>query len=395
MKTGSESASIVVDSLSILQRLVAFRPISSSSNLPLIDFCVQRLREAGIVAHTVSSPCGRKAALYATIGPDAPGGVVLSGHTDVVPTDGQTWMSDPWAVVERSGTLYCRGTSDMLGFVSLCLAAAPAYASRPLRRPLHLAFSYDEETDCAGGKQLVERLKAKLATPTLVIVGEPTNQSVVLGHKSYTELRITAKGVAVHSSRPDLGASALTAAARAVAYIGDLQSALASDKERQDSRFSPPFSTLNCGIFHSGTAPSTVAAEAVFSIDIRTVPSVSPDDLIGKIRSFAASLCERPTFEGGSTCDFSVDVVTAIPGLTPSLTSNARTFVERLNLLVSEKTISGGTEAGLFQAAGWPTIVCGPGDLQRAHVADEFITIQELEAYAVLLEGIADELCTE
>ncbi|WP_280173863.1 acetylornithine deacetylase [Rhizobium hainanense] len=375
--------------------MVGFRPISDRSNLPLIDFCCHRLREVGVATNVLRSPGGDKAALYATIGPKVAGGIVLSGHTDVVPADGQPWSSDPWAVTRKNGRLVGRGTSDMLGFVSLALAAACRFSRYQLRRPIHLAFSYDEETDCSGGKILSEVMGRTLPTPELVVVGEPTQQEVVVGHKAYAELRTRVVGLPVHSSRLDLGASAVTIAARLVSYIDDLHAAYAPKSTRIDHRFNPPFTTLHCGTFRGGTSPTTVAAEAEFTTDIRTIPSENYLDFVKKIDGFADMLGRRPLVPDGPTCSIMTEVLTTIPGLTPSVSSSACDLLGSAGLSVGSATIAGGTEAGLFQAQGWSTVVCGPGDLRRAHVADEYIEIDELQSFANVLGAFADQLCTE
>ncbi|WP_421405438.1 acetylornithine deacetylase [Agrobacterium fabrum] len=386
---------LLTHTMAILDRLVGFQPVSDRSNLPLVDFCSSRLREAGIATNVLRNSKGDKAALYATIGPRVAGGLVLSGHTDVVSADGQPWLSDPWVIRQDAGRLFGRGTSDMLGFVSLALAAACKFSKRSLKRPIHLAFSYDEETDCSGGKILAQAMGRNIPTPELVIVGEPTQQKVVVGHKSYTELRTKVEGVSIHSSRIDLGASALTTAARLVSFIDDLNSTNRPRGLGVDNRFEPPFTTLHCGTFRGGTSSTTVASYAEFATDIRTIPSENYHDFVQRIDAFAAALGRRPLVHGGPTCSVRTEVITSIPGLMPLLELSAQSLLASVGFAVGSTTMAGGTEAGLFQQQGWSTVVCGPGDLRRAHIANEYIAVDELRSYTCVLESFADKLCEQ
>lgn len=231
----------------ILARLIGFKTVSSESNLPLIAFCRDSLSEHGIDSAIYPS----KTSLHARIGPNVAGGVVLSGNTDVVPASGRAWASDPWVLTERDMKLFGRGSSDMLGFVAVVLASVPVFRAANLGRPLHIALSYDEEVGCKGGLILAETLSKSLPPPMAVIVGEPSGNELVEGHKAYVELAARVTGQAVHSSRPDLGASALTAAARLVCWLDNTQRANALDPASQDGRFEPPYTTLHCGVLHA------------------------------------------------------------------------------------------------------------------------------------------------
>ncbi|CAH1690210.1 Acetylornithine deacetylase [Hyphomicrobiales bacterium] len=376
----------------LLARLISFKTVSSEPNLPLIEFCRDLLITNGIESAIYLSPEEGKASLHARIGPNVAGGVVLSGHTDVVPTTGQNWASNPWVLTERDMRLVGRGTSDMLGFVAAVLASVPMFRDAKLRRPLHIALSYDEEVGCKGGRILVDTLSKSLPPPVAVIVGEPSGNELVEGHKAYVELIARVKGHAVHSSRPDLGASALTAAARLVCWLDDAQRANALDPALQDWRFEPPYTTLHCGTLHAGTSPTAVADSAVFSVDIRTIPSEDPGAHLQQLRTFALELEQSPIKAGAPSCAIDIEVVTDIPGLSPEENGSAQAFMRSIGLTSKGKTFSGGTEAGLFQMAGWSTVVCGPGELTRAHKADEYIEIRELTGFAEILQRIAHRL---
>jgi len=373
----------------ILAHLIAFRPVSSDSNLPLIQFCRDWLSANHIKSTVVPSAEGDKASIYATIGPLVPGGVVLSGHTDVVSVAGQTWATDPWVLTENDGKLFGRGTSDMLGFVALVLAAAPMFRDAGLRRPIHIALSYDEEVGCKGGRILVETMAKALPAPQAVIVGEPTGNELVNGHKAYLQLSTLIKGRAVHSSRPDLGASALAVAARLVCWLDDVQHSNMRDASLHDDRFDPPYTTLHCGVLEGGTSPTAVADRATFSTDIRTIPCEDPHLYLQRFSEFAAELETRSLAPGGPCCSVEIEVITDIPGLYPEESSIAEAFMQSVGVPCGGKTFPGGTEAGLFQQSSWSTVLFGPGDLIRAHKANEYVEIAELAETIRTLQRIA------
>ena len=383
---------MIEETQEILARLIGFKTVSSESNLPLIEFCRDLLSAHGIDSAIYPSAEGDKASLHARIGPDVAGGVVLSGHTDVVPADGQHWASDPWVLTKREMKLFGRGTSDMLGFVAIVLASVPMFCAAGLRRPVHIALSYDEEVGCKGGRILADTLSRSLPPPLGVIVGEPTGNELVEGHKAYMELAGRVRGHAVHSSRPDLGASALTAAARLVCWLDESQRANALDPASQDERFEPPYTTLHCGVLQAGSSPTAVADAATLSVDIRTIPSEDHGTYLRRLRAFAQELEQCPVTAGAPRCDIDIEVVTDIPGLLPEENGSAQAFMRSIGLARGRKTFSGGTEAGLFQQAGWSTVVCGPGELTRAHKADEYIELCELAGFAGILNGIAGRL---
>ncbi|MGE0503446.1 MAG: acetylornithine deacetylase [Rhizobiaceae bacterium] len=369
------------DAVDILQRLISFPTVSANSNLDLIAYCRRLLGAAGIDCRLYPSADGGKAGLAAVVGPMVTGGVVLSGHSDVVPTDGQTWTSDPWVLTKRGARLHARGAADMKGFLALALSAAVRAATQPLKRPLVLAVSYDEEIGCAGGKILARTMATDFPRPAIVIVGEPTRLEVVDGHKSYLSFKTTITGRAIHSSRADLGVSAIAAAAQLIA--------LCSARMRRNARvsrahtFEPPYTTINCGLIEGGTGVSTVAETAAFTTDIRCVPGERPADYASWFKGHARRL-EKRMRELHRGCGIVIDELTRIPGLEPD--KEAARMVARWSGTGQAGTVSYGTEAGLFQEQGWPTVVCGPGDIIQAHCADEFIEESEIARAAIFLD---------
>lgn len=364
--------------LELLDRLIAFPTVSSRSNLDCIGFIESYLRSNGIDSVIVPSDDGTKANLHATIGPNVPGGVVLSGHTDVVPVEDQSWSGDPFRLAVRDGRAYGRGACDMKGFDAAVLAAVPAMCSARLRHPVHLAFSYDEEVGCKGAPALVASLARTIATPAAIIVGEPSGMAPINAHKGSLSFFTEVTGHSVHSSRIDLGVSAVMVAARLVTWFDDR---LRQNQEQADGSngFAPPYTTLHCGFIHGGTAANVVASSCRFVTDIRAIPQEDPlsyqFDYLSFVREHIEPGMRRIARETG------VEIVprSHVPGLKPEQPGGAAKLVEKLSGVPSS-VVSYTTEAGIFQNAGWSTVVCGPGDIAQAHQADEFIEIAQLEA---------------
>lgn len=388
----ADKSAFLARALILLERLVAFPTVPDASNLDLIDFCGDYLTAYGVESHRVPSPDGRHAALYATIGPRCPGGVVLSGHVDVVPVEGQVWTSDPWRLTERDGRLYGRGSCDMKGFIALMLAAVPELRAAPLARPVHLALSYDEEVGFAGAHRLVPVLKQSLPMPQAVIVGEPTRHQLVNGHKAYAELETRLRGHAIHSGRADLGVSAVTMAARLIGRIDEMDRENAARAAARPPLFQPNYTTLHCGRMEGGVAASTVAAHAWFSTDIRAVPWEKADDYIERLRRIAADI-EAEMQEKNSDCGIDMRVIVNVPGLSPEGDRSATALVQKLLPQAALTTVAYGTEAGMFQQAGWSSVVCGPGDILQAHRPDEYIERTELVAGVDALTRLTQALC--
>ncbi|MBN8942175.1 MAG: acetylornithine deacetylase [Rhizobiales bacterium] len=372
-------APVTLTARAMLDRLVGFPTVSSVSNLDCIGFIKDYLASHGVASRLVPSPDGTKANLYATIGPEVAGGVVLSGHTDVVPVEGQAWTSSPWTLTERNGRLYGRGTCDMKGFDALVLAAVPAMVRAKLTRPIHIALSYDEEVGCLGAPLMVAEMVKTVPTPAAIIVGEPTRMQVVTGHKGSLSFRTEVTGHTVHSSRIDQGVSAVMVAARLITWLADT---MAENARKADpaNPFEPPYTTLHCGTIHGGTAGNVVASDCVFVTDIRAIPSEDPVDFRDRYLAYIRDVIEPEMKRIAPHSGVAVVPRAFVPGLKPETEGAAERLARRLTGDNGVHVVSYGTEAGQFQEPGWSTVVCGPGDIAQAHQADEFIEISEFEA---------------
>jgi acetylornithine deacetylase len=376
----------------MLARLVAFPSVSTSSNLDIIGFCRDWLNSHGVESHVVMSPEGDKANLYATIGPQVEGGIVLSGHTDVVPVEGQNWSTDPWTLTERNGRLYGRGATDMKGFDALVLALVPEMVRAPLKRPVHIALSYDEEIACRGAPSMVQAMARSIPAPSAVIVGEPTRHAVVTGHKASVQLRTQVTGYAVHSSRIDQGVSAVMNAARLITWHEDV---MEENRRRVDPEnpFEPPYTTLHCGMMAGGNAANVVSSSAWFFSDIRAIPTESPMDYLARYEAYIRDVVEPRMKAIAPDTGIAVEVIAEVPGLKPETDGAAERLVRRLTGDNGIHVVSYGTEAGLFQRVGWSTVVCGPGDIAQAHQPDEYIEVSEFQAGEAVLRRLIADLC--
>lgn len=374
----------------MLARLVSFNTESQRSNLELIHFCRDYLASHGVESTLVPSPDGQKANLYATIGPKAEGGVVLSGHTDVVPVAGQDWSSDPWTLTERDGKLYGRGACDMKGFDAIALALVPEMVAAPLKRPVHIALSYDEEVGCIGARDLTRAMNAAGLKPSAVIVGEPSMMRVVTGHKGGVRMRTTVRGHAVHSSRVDVGVPAVMVAGELIHWHNQV---MAENKARTpaDNGFEPPYTTLHVGVVEGGTAVNITAEHCMFSHEVRVIPGDAGIDYAGRYQAKVAELEERMKAVAPET-GITVEITSTTPPLRPETDGEAERLSRRLTGDNASHVVAYGTEGGLFQREGWSTVVCGPGDIAQAHQPDEFITLAQLEAGTVFVRGIIAEL---
>jgi acetylornithine deacetylase len=386
-----DAAQLSRDAIAMLERMVAFDTTSRLSNLQFIAFVEEELARLGIASTRVGNAEGTKANLYATIGPAAEGGIVLSGHSDVVPVDGQPWTSDPFALTLRGGRLYGRGTCDMKGFLALALAATPLFAQGRLKRPVHLAISYDEEVGCLGAPAMIERLAAHLPAPAAVIVGEPTSMEVVGAHKGIASYVVTVRGHEAHSSLTHLGASANMAAVRLMQGLCDL----AEQLERQAdpaSGFHPAHATLTIGQVNGGTAVNILARECVFVFDLRTPPGLDPEALLAPFRAQAAAMdaALRARFP-----ECGVEVTER--SRTPAFAFEAEGAAERIARRLAgdngaPRAVSYAAEAGQFQQAGFSTVICGPGSIEQAHQPDEYIEVAQMERGASFMLRLADML---
>lgn len=365
------------DVRSILSSLVAFDTTSRRSNLDLITWTEAFLKPWATSVVRVPSKDGRKANLWARFGPDEPGGWVLSGHTDVVPVDGQPWETDPWKLVERSGRLYGRGASDMKGFLALCLAHARELSERPPRRPVHFAFSYDEEVGCAGVGPMIEQMALRGAAPSVVWVGEPTRWTVVSAHKGVRVYDVVVTGKDAHSSNPALGASAIHEALELLMTLRGI-ACRAETSPVADPTFEPAYPTLTIGTIAGGAAANILARECRFTFDLRSTPDVDPDELLTPFFDHVQRSRERLSAHGPE-CGVTVHKNADAPGLGRRRDSEAERLLRLLTGDNAVRSVAYATEAGLFQQAGMSSVICGPGSIEQAHQPNEFLEVSELE----------------
>jgi acetylornithine deacetylase len=374
----------------ILDRLISFDTVSARSNLALIHWIGDYLAELGVAAEVVPAPDGQpKANLWASTGPDRDGGIVLSGHTDVVPVDGQPWSSDPFTLRDGGDRWFGRGTSDMKGFIALCLALVPEMLRRELKTPLHFAFSYDEEKGCLGAPNLIAEIGSRFRKPRIAIIGEPTELRLGTRHKGCCSYTTTVTGRDGHSSQPERGLNAIAAAAEVAQELTRIYRGLKADGPF-DQSFDPPHSTLNLGRIGGGTAVNIIARSCTLEWDFRAVPGATPDQVLEPLQRFIeADLLPRMRAAAPEA-----DVVTTAGCTVPPLLEEKDGAAETLLRLLTGQNDSFGmafaTEAGQFQSAGLSAIVCGPGSIQQAHQPDEFIMKEQLAAGEALLRKVID-----
>ncbi|MCE6953408.1 acetylornithine deacetylase [Cereibacter sphaeroides] len=376
----------------ILERLVAFPTVSRETNLPLVDWVEEFLNDCGITAHRVWNEERTKASLYAHVGPETPGGVVLSGHTDVVPVEGQDWTSDPWTVTERDGRLYGRGTCDMKGFDALALAAMALAQEQGVKRPLQLALSYDEEVGCLGAPAMIEEMGRRLPKAAAVIVGEPSRMRVVTGHKGGGGYLCRVKGVEVHSSILHRGVNAVMAAARLIDWANrkNAESAAATPTPLA-ALFDPPWTSVHVGTISGGTAGNITAGSCRFDVGFRAVPGETVEDWAAAFEAEARALeAELKAIRPEAAIE--LGRLFAYPPLRPEPQGAAEALARRLTGDNGEAVVSYGTEAGQFQAAGYSAVVCGPGDIAQAHQPDEYLEVSEFEAGWSFMQRLVRDL---
>ena len=364
-------------SVQLLEKLISFDSTSRNSNLPLIDFIQEYLEGHGVQSRRVDYEVDNKTNLYVTIGPDIAGGIVLSGHSDVVPVDGQDWTSDPFVMVERDGRLFGRGACDMKGFIAVALAAVPRLVASDLAKPVHFAFSCDEEVGCTGVRPLIDHIVSELPKPSGVIVGEPTSMEVVNGHKNACRFKTTVTGHEAHSSCTHLGVSAILNAGK---MLGEIDTIAKDYRDRGDpsGRFDPPYTTVQVGMIEGGTANNIIPGHCSFDWEARLLPDHKVEELTERIDAFAKTL--EPDMKAVSPdAGITTTVENSIPGLAPQEGSPLEVLALNLAQANSTSAVSYGTEAGLFQRAGIPAIVCGPGSIEQAHKADEYVDISQLD----------------
>lgn len=364
----------------ILADLVAFDTTSRNSNLPLIEYVEAYLAEYGVESRRVGDETGQKANLWATIGPADRPGVVLSGHTDTVPVDGQDWASDPFALQARDGRLYGRGSCDMKGFVACALAAVPHLVQRELARPVHLALSYDEELGCVGVIRLLEALQAEPVRPAFCIVGEPTSMQVMIGHKAKRSIGVTVRGRACHSSLAPQGVNAIDYAALMVVRMREIAQRLAMTGGR-DEAYDVPHTTAHTGVISGGTALNIVPDLCSFLCEFRVLPAEDPDALVAELRAYARDELEPLMRQTDPEAGIGIEVYASFPGLDTPPEAEVTVLAKRFAGSNGHGKVAFGTEGGRFhEMLGIPTAICGPGSIQQAHKPDEYVEAAQLDA---------------
>ncbi len=366
--------------LAIMQKLVSFPTISSDTNLPLIDWVEDYLKSHAITAHRYVDETGEKAALFAHVGPWQDGAVVLSGHTDVVPVEGQPWDSDPFEVVEKDGKYYGRGTCDMKGFDALAIWALVEANAIGVKRPLQLALSFDEEIGCTGAPPMIKAMQPILPKGSAVIVGEPSNMQAVNAHKGSVGFNINVTGFEVHSSRLPYGVSAILESVRIIDWVNRTNTEIKVGKPTDiAAMFDPPFTTMHVGNIQGGTARNITAKDCWFNFEIRVVPDEEKEawskrfiDQVRKVEAGMQAINPDTKIEVSALFD--------VPGLRPEVDGEAEALARAITGDNARHVVSYGTEAGQFQEAGYSAVVCGPGSIDQAHQPNEFIEVSEFEA---------------
>ena len=368
------------DSAEMLRRLIGFDTTSRNSNMALIEFVQDYLRDLGVESTLVLSEDGRKANLFATIGPADKPGVVLSGHTDVVPVDGQDWATDPFDMVERDGRFWGRGTCDMKGFLAVALAHAPAFKRANLKAPIHYCLSYDEEVGCLGVHSLVDHLKTLPVRPRMCVVGEPTSMQVIIGHKGKLAMRCTVQGHACHSSLAPHGVNAVEYAAEVIVKLREMARRKAQEGPF-DGSFDVAHTTVHTGRIKGGTALNIVPDAASFEFEFRHLPVEDPEVLLREVQAYAHDVLEPEMKAKAQETGFSWEPIFTFPGLDMGEEDEAVLAVKALARQNATARVAYGTEAGIFQQKGGiPTVICGPGSIEQAHKPNEFCDVAQIVA---------------
>ena len=376
--------------IEILEKLIAFPTISLDSNQACVDWIIEYLEPLGARCQ-VSSDTPGKANIFATIGPDLDGGLILSGHLDVVPVVGQDWSSDPFKLREEAGFLFGRGTCDMKGFIAVCLALAPEFAAAQLTRPVHFAFTYDEETGCLGAPVLLDELVKTGLRPSAAIIGEPTSMQIIEGHKGCCEYTVEFTGVEGHSSLPDLGLNALEYATRYVTELMRLRQELPS-RAPKGSKFEPPHTTLQVCMLEAGIAHNVIPNKALVGWEMRPVQTSDLDYVRGKICAFTTDVLLPEMKSKHDAADIQEIFISEVVGLEPDSDSEAVAIVRTLTGRNETDVVSFGTEAGLFQKAGVSAVICGPGSIEQAHKPDEYVSREQLSSCLHMVSRMVEKL---
>ena len=377
----------------LLSKLVSFPVLGGQSNLIIIDFIKAYLEKHGVTYHLVPNEEGNKASLHCRIGPTVDGGVILSGHTDVVPTEGQAWDTDPFVLTLKDDKLYGRGSCDMKGFIACCLASLPDMLAADLQKPIYFAFSYDEEIGCLAGPSLVQSIKDTYdESPRYAIIGEPSVMQPIVGQKGICVFETTVTGSAGHSSRIKQEVSALHTSARLIIWLEEKMDQLIASG-RLDDRFTPNHTSLHAGMIRSGIAPNVIADHSIFHWDMRCIPQDNVDEIFQEFLDYSSALEKelQKRFSGTR-----IQTVKHHPAVPPLDTAEDQSIVELVKKLSGNdqlSTVAYAAEAGQFAQGGFESVICGPGDIAQAHRANEFIAVEQLEKGVEFIQKLIKELC--
>jgi len=381
------------ESLEMISKLVSFDTTSRESNMELIKFVQNYLSDLGVESTLVPNEDNSKASLYATVGPTDKAGVMLSGHTDVVPVDGQNWDTDPFNVVEKDAKLFGRGTSDMKSFIAIVLASLPQFIERGLDTPLHLAFSYDEEVGCVGVRPMIEMINGLPIKPRMAVIGEPTSMQVITGHKGKRSYEAHIRGLEAHSSLAPQGVNAIEYAARLIAHLQSMARKLQKDGPF-DTLYDVAHTTVHTGVIHGGTALNIVPKDCRVQFEFRYIGSDNPDPIEAEIIRMAKDVLEPEMQAIDPTTGIDITCTNDMPGLNMNVDDEVVTFVKQLAGRNDHAKVAFGTEAGLFQnRGGIPCVVCGPGSIEQAHKPNEFISLEQVEKGEAFLQRLMDRVC--
>jgi len=379
--------------IELIEKLISFDTTSRESNLELIAFIQGYLSDLNIESTLVHNEEGTKANLYATLGDPKTPGIMLSGHTDVVPVDGQDWDTNPFEVTQKGSRLYGRGTSDMKGFIAITLAMLPKFQARGLKTPIHLAFSYDEEIGCIGVRRMIDMINTLPVKPAMAIIGEPTSMQVIVGHKGKRSYRARVRGFEAHSSLAPTGVNSIEFAAEMIAHLKSMARRIAASGP-YDDLYDVTHTTVHTGTIQGGTALNIVPKDCTFDFEFRYIGDDDPDVIETEIRDFASNVLEPEMHKINKDTGIDIECTNDMPSLDLGADEEVVTFVKALAGRNDHAKVAFGTEAGLFQKrAGIPAVVCGPGDIAQAHKPNEFIEISQIEECELFMERLMDRVC--
>ncbi|UWP92014.1 acetylornithine deacetylase [Aliiroseovarius crassostreae] len=383
--------SALADTKTLLEELISFPTVSSDSNLDMILHLAERLSNCGAEVDIWHDETGTKANLFATLGPKRDGGIVLSGHSDVVPVTDQDWSSDPFVMDTRDGKWFGRGACDMKGFIAAAVAMAPRYATLDLQRPVHFAFTYDEEVGCFGARALADTLRERGIKPAVAIIGEPTSMRIIEGHKGCYEYTTHFTGLEGHGSGPDRGVNAVEYAVRYVSKLLELKADL-QVRAPESSRFEPPWTTINTGALVGGVAHNVIPGKARVEWEMRPVQQSDADFVKGELHQFCTHTLIPAMKAVHPDAGIETEVIGEVDGLEPMAENEARDLVMELTGANGADVVPFGTEAGIFQGLGMSVVVCGPGSIDQAHKPDEYVSADQMEQCLDMLTRLSAKL---